>query len=167
MEYLYTEQAWSETLKEQESLLQYTSFTRDQALELGNLIVKFAKEKYNSAVAIRIIEEETVIFSYRMEGTVRDADWWMDHKVLGARYVGMSSLRALVASKYHEFDLDWKAWEHNVLGGCIPVFRKGGGRPFAYVVISGLDHYDDHMLIANAMAAQLGITIPQISRTAN
>lgn len=165
MEYLYTEKEWSPILKQQEEMLQYTSFTREEALELGNLIAKLAKEKYNGAVAIRIVEDETVIFSYRMAGTVRDADWWMDYKVIGARYVGMSSLRALTASKYGEFNLDWKAWDHNVLGGCIPVFRKGGGRAFAYVVVSGLEHYEDHMLVADAMAEQLGIEIPQIKRT--
>ena len=165
MECLYTEKAWSDILKEQEEKIAYTSFSRQQALELGLLIEKITREKYHGAVAIRIIEEECDIFSYRMEGTVRDADWWMNNKFIAARFVRMSSLRTLVSAKYGEFDIDWQAWNSYVCGGCVPVFNKNGGRPFAYVVISGMKHYEDHQIIIDAMAQQLGVEVPRIQRT--
>lgn len=162
MQCIYTEQVWSEIVKEQEEKLVYDSFSRAQALELGLLIERITREKYHGAVAIRIIEEETDIFSYRMEGSVRDADWWMQNKFIAARFMRMSSLRVLTAAKSGELDPPWQAWNTYVCGGCIPVFHKNGGRPFAYVVISGMKHHEDHQIIAEAMAEQLGIQIPGI-----
>lgn len=164
MECLYTEKAWSSVLKEQEEKIAYTSFPREKALELGLLIEKITREIYHGSVAIKIIEEESVIFSYRMEGSVRDADWWMHNKFIAARFVRMSSLRALVSAKYGEFEPMWNAWDSYVCGGCVPVLNKKGGRPFAYVVISGMKHYEDHQIIVDAMAEQLGVEVPRIYR---
>ena len=42
---------------------------------------------------------------------------------------------------------------------------KTGGRPFGYVVISGMKHYEDHEIIAEAMAEQLHVDIPKITKT--
>ena len=164
MNCLYTESSWAEICQKQEELLQYDSFTHEDALQLGLLIEKIAREKYHGAVAIRIIEEDTDIFSYRMTGSVRDADWWMNNKYINARFIRMSSLRALILAKNHELNPEWTPWNQYLCGGCIHVFNKKGGRPFAYVVISGMAHYEDHQIIAEAMATQLGVTIPEIKR---
>ena len=51
-----------------------------------------------------------------------------------------------------------------VCGGCIPVFMRDGSRPFAYVMVSGMEHWDDHQVIADAMAKQLGVEIPEIRK---
>lgn len=165
MQCIYTEQAWSPILREQEEKLSYSSFSRKQALELGLIIERITREKYHGAVAIRIIEEDDDIFLHRMEGSVRDADWWMQNKFINARFIRMSSLRALVAAKYGELEPAWQPWNNYLCGGCIPVFNKNGGRPFAYVVISGMPHYVDHQIIAEAMAEQLGVEIPEIRKT--
>ena len=165
MECIYTEANWAEILEEQENLLQYESFTREDALKLGLLIEKIAREKYKGSVAIRIIEEDSDIFSYRMSNTVKDADWWMQNKYINARFIRMSSLRALVLAKNGAFNPNWTPWNQYLCGGCVPVFNKKGGRPFAYVVISGMKHYDDHSVIVEAMAQQLNVKIPEIKRT--
>lgn len=165
MNCIYTEDSWIDICAKQEELLQYESFSREDALALGLSIIQIAKEKYHGAVAIRIIEEDSDIFSYRMTGSVKDADWWMNNKYIHARFIRMSSLRALVLAKNHEFNPDWTPWNQYLCGGCIPVFNKNGGRPLAYVVISGMAHYEDHQIIAEAMAKQLGVTIPEIKRT--
>ncbi|MDD6154856.1 MAG: heme-binding protein [Eubacteriales bacterium] len=159
---LYTEEAWLPVIKEQEQKLAYEKFTREDALDLGLKIIDIAKNKFHGSGAIRIVDEETVIFSYMMPGSVRDADWWMDQKFTGARFLGMSSLRALVESRYDRTGYDFNAWDHNILGGCFPVFNKAGGRPLAYVVFSGMQHYEDHQIIADAMAEQLGVEIPRV-----
>ena len=41
---------------------------------------------------------------------------------------------------------------------------KDGSRPFAYVMVSGMEHWDDHQVIADAMAKQLGVAIPEIRK---
>lgn len=164
MECIYTEDSWEEILEEQEKLLQYDSFTREDALELGLLIEKITREKFKGSVVIRIIEEDTDIFCYRMPNTVKDADWWMQNKYINARFIRMSSLRALVLAKKESFHPAWTPWNQYLCGGCVPVFNKKGGRPFAYVVISGMKHYEDHEIIVEAMAKQLHVTIPEIKR---
>ena len=162
MDCIYTEDEWEDILFRQEELLKYDSFTNEDALELGEIIIRITKERFNGAVDISIIKEDTDIFTYRMSGSVRDADWWMQNKYINARFIRMSSLRALVLAKKGELDPDWPAWNQYLCGGCIPVFNKNGGRPHAYVVISGMKHYEDHEIIAQAMAEQLGVAIPKI-----
>lgn len=162
MECIRTEEGWLDIVTKQESLLQYDSFSRNDALQLGLLIEEITREKFHGAVAIRIICEDDVIFSYRMEGSVRDADWWMENKYINARFIRMSSLRALLLAKKGELNPAWTPWNQYLCGGCIPVFNKKGGRPHAYVVISGMKHFEDHEIIAEAMAKQLNVEIPHI-----
>lgn len=165
MDCIYTESDWAALLEQQEKLLQYESFSREDALELGLLIEKITRTKFHGSVAIRIIEEDNDIFVYRMSGSVKDADWWMQNKYINARFIRMSSLRALVLAKNGEFAPQWTPWNQYLCGGCIPIFNKNGGRPFGYVVVSGMKHYEDHEIIAEAMAEQLHVDIPKITKT--
>ena len=166
MKNFYSEEGWNEILKEQERLLRYDTFTRKDALELGLLIAEIAEKEYHGSVAVRIVEDETVVFAYKMEGATLEADWWMTNKLAASRFTGMSSLRALTASRSGELEADWKVREENffVCGGCIPVFLRDGGRIFAHVMVSGMEHWDDHQVIADAMAKQLGVEIPRIQK---
>ena len=166
MKNFYTEEQWNEILKQQESVLCYDTFTRKQALELGLLIAEVTEKKYHGSVAVRIVEDETTVFAYKMEGATLEADWWMTNKLAASRLTGMSSLRALTASRAGELEASWKVREENffVCGGCIPVFMRDGSRPFAYVMVSGMEHWDDHQVIADAMAKQLGVEIPEIRK---
>ena len=81
MEEFYMEADWPEKIARQEEILRYTTFTRKQALELGLCIAKLAEEKYKKGAAIRIIEDNTVIFEYKMETTNPENDWWMGKKL--------------------------------------------------------------------------------------
>ena len=130
MKNFYTEEQWNEILKQQESVLRYDTFTRKQALELGLLIAEVTEKKYHGSVAVRIVEDETTVFAYKME------------------------------------EASWKVREENffVCGGCIPVFMRDGSRPFAYVMVSGMEHWDDHQVIADAMAKQLRVEIPEVQK---
>ena len=154
MKNFYTEEQWNEILKQQESVLCYDTFTRKQALELGLLIAEVTEKKYHGSVAVRIVEDETTVFAYKMEGATLEADWWMTNKLAASRLTGMSSLRALTASRAGELEASWKVREENF-------FVCGG---FAYVMVSGMEHWDDHQVIADAMAKQLGVEIPEIRK---
>lgn len=37
-----------------------------------------------------------------------------------------------------------------------PYIKENGSTPFSYVMVSELEHQEDHQIIADAMAAQLG-----------
>ena len=154
MKNFYTEEQWNEILKQQESVLRYDTFTRKQALDLGLLIAEVTEKKYHGSVAVRIVEDETTVFAYKMEGATLEADWWMTNKLAASRLTGMSSLRALTASRAGELEASWKVREENffVCGGCIPVFMRDGSRPFAYVMVSGMEHWDDRLVKTKTFA---------------
>ena len=99
MEEFYMEADWPEKIAKQEGILRYATFTREQALELGLVILDLAKNRYKKGAAIRIVEDNTVIFEYKMETTNPENDWWMGKKLAVSLQTGTSSLRAYVEGK--------------------------------------------------------------------
>lgn len=163
MKHFYWEPDWPARIAEQERILTYAAFTRDMALELGLKIRELAAEKYHGAAAIRILEDETEIFAFKMAGTSSENDWWMGRKLAVARQAGVSSLRAYVEAEAGLRDAFWQARPDNyaACGGCFPV-RMADGSVWAHVLVSGLHHHEDHQVIADAMAWQLGREIPSL-----
>ena len=163
MEEFYMEANWPEKIAKQEEILRYESFTREQALELGLTIIDLAKNKYKKGAAIRIVEDNTVIFEYKMETTNPENDWWMGKKLAVSLQTGTSSLRAYVEGKSGLLKPFWEARPENyaACGGCFPVIMRSG-EVFVRVLVSGMDHEEDHQIIADAMAIQLGKEIPSL-----
>ncbi len=164
----YWEKEWAGILAEQETLLQYPEFTRETALELGLNIIKLAGETFHKTAAIRIVEDGVIVFAHKMTGTSAENDWWTDRKLAVSRITGMSSLRSYVEAEAGRLDPVWLKRPENfaACGGCIPIFPAGGEKPWAHVIVSNLEHYEDHQIAADAMALQLGLHIPRIVRTA-
>lgn len=155
---------WVEIIAEQEQRLRYDSFSRQTALELGLKIIELAKDNGWGDAAVRIVEDNTTIFAYKMPGTSEENDWWMNRKLAVARRAGCSSLRAYVDAESGLRDAFWEERPANYAscGGCFPVLMADGTAPWAYVLVSGLAHYHDHQIIADAMAWQLQTEIPSI-----
>ena len=164
---VYLEKGWIDVLQKQEEILRYDKFDRDTALELGLKIIDVARNRFGERVACRIVEDTTVVFSYKDTGTSLENDWWMDRKLATTRLTGMSSLAATVRAEYGLFEPEWKDREDNfaLCGGCIPVLMKNDQRTYAYVLVSALPHYQDHQVIADAMAEQLQVEIPRITKS--
>ena len=160
----YWQPTWPEIIAKQEEILRYETFTRQMALELGLKILELAKAEYKQSAAIQIIEDGVVIFAYKMPGTDAENDWWMGKKLSTSRLTGTSSLRACVDSYAGLREPEWNERIGNfaACGGCFPVFRKDGKKPVHYVLVSGMEHQDDHQIMADAMAWQLGLDIPSI-----
>ena len=163
MEEFYMEADWPEKIAKQEGILRYATFTREQALELGLTILDLAKNRYKKGAAIRIVEDNTVIFEYKMETTNPENDWWMGKKLAVSLQTGTSSLRAYVEGKVGLRKPFWEARPENyaACGGCFPVIMEDG-TIFARVLVSGMDHEEDHQIIADAMAIQLKKEIPSL-----
>ena len=157
-------ESWVEILAQQEAALQYSEFTRQTALELGLKIAQLVQQRGWGHAAIRIIEDNCTIFSYKMPGTSQENDWWMDRKLAVSRRAGCSSLRAYVEAEAGLRDAFWEARPANyaACGGCFPVLMCDGTAPWAYVLVSGLAHYHDHQVIADAMAWQLDKTVASV-----
>lgn len=163
MEEFYMEADWPEKIARQEEILRWATFTRQQALQLGLCIAELAEKKYKKGAAIRIIEDNTVIFEYKMETTNPENDWWMGKKLAVSLQTGTSSLRAYVEGKTGLRKPFWETRPENyaACGGCFPVIMESG-EIFARVLVSGMAHEEDHQIIADAMAVQLGKEIPSL-----
>ncbi len=164
MEDFYFEEFWEDVLQKQRSILKYPSFNRDTAFELGLLIVEIAKTVYKKSVAIRIIEDETIIFSYKMDGTSSENDWWMDRKYATSRWSGLSSLETFVKARLKKIDTFWEGRIDNfaICGGCYPIELINGKKSPYTILVSGLPHHLDHQIMADAMATQLQKEIPSL-----
>ena len=155
------EKDWVDILQKQEDILQYDVFSREDALALGMKIAELAKEKYHGSAAIRILEDGMTVFAYKMSGSSPENDWWAKKKLAVSRQSNTSSLRAEAEAGLRE--AFWLARPDNyaACGGCFPVKMKAGPS-WACLLVSGLEHYEDHQVIADAMAWQLGKESPSI-----
>jgi len=165
MQEFYWKPGWLPIVEEQERLLRYDSFTYETAFELGLLIKKTVERRACGSAAIRIIEDGTMVFACKMPGTSLENDWWMDRKLNVARLAGTSSMRACLEAKSGMRRPFWEDRPDNyaACGGCFPIFLKTGEPPFAFALVSGLRHQEDHQVIADAMAEQLGIAVRSIA----
>ncbi len=165
MSNFYYQESWLEILKEQDELLRYDTFTRSMALELGLNILKLAESTYQKPLAVQIVEDGTIIFAHKMAGTSSENDWWMNRKLAVSRITGKSSLFSCVETEMGNPAPQWQERPDNyaVCGGCIPVFPTDGSTPWAYVLVSGMKHFEDHQVIADAMALQLDKKIRRVS----
>ena len=165
MEFQKWKMEWLEVVREQEERLRVDRVTADDALALGNIMVRLAREKYRKPAALRVVTNGQITFSFLMDGTDLNNCWWMDKKLNTCRVTGVSSLRSLVEvavgvrAMEPEFEM-----ENNfaLCGGCFPL-RGYDGKLFGWVLCSGLPHYCDHQLLVDALGEFLGVEVPEVT----
>lgn len=153
---------WLEILRRQEELLRVENMTADEVLKLGTIMIGIARENYPQPAAFRIITNGQVTFSFKMEGTSTNNDWWMDKKLNTSRITGVSSILSLVevAEGLRPAEPEFEIEDNFALcGGCFPL-RTPAGKLIGWALASGLPHYMDHQLIADALAEYLQVEIP-------
>ena len=164
MEFASYRPEWLETLKAQEALLRVEKLNSDAAMRLGTIMVRLAKEKYRRPVSVRIITGGQVTFSFLMDGTDLNNEWWMDKKLNTCRMTGVSSIRSLVevAEGLRPMEPEFEIENNFALcGGCFPL-KNAAGKTIGYALCSGLPHECDHQLVADALSELLGIKIPSL-----
>ena len=164
MEFASYRPEWLETLKAQEALLRLESLNSDEAMRLGTIMVRLAKEKYKRPVSVRIITSGQVTFSFLMDGTDLNNEWWMDKKLNTCRMTGVSSIRSLVevAEGLRPMEPEFENTNNFALcGGCFPL-KNAAGKGIGYALCSGMPHECDHQLIADALSELLGVQIPSL-----
>ena len=155
---------WLRPVVEQEEALVFEQFGQGDVFKLADRIMDLAQGKYGHGVSIRIIFENVTTFYCLMEGSTLENDWWMTKKLNVCDKTGVSSLRTALE---YEFGVkeprEWAKDEGNyaLVGGCIPIKLKDGEIK-GYAMVSALPHQLDHQLIADAMAAMLGVEIPSV-----
>ena len=147
--------------EKEESLLQFTAFTYEDALKLGLAINDLAKEKY-APVAIEIEINGLVIFHYSMPGSNGRNNMWVKRKANTVRAAQVSSLHGMEQREADGKDIvkDWglDPMEYAAIGGGFPIRIKGSGI-IGSVAVSGLPHRQDHQLIVEALADYLGVAL--------
>jgi uncharacterized protein (UPF0303 family) len=144
-------------LAAQEDELQFSSFTNDDAWELGSALVATARRD-QLAVAIDITRNGQQLFHAALAGTSPDNDSWIARKARVVNRFGHSSLyvredslsRGTTAEE--EFGLDPAQFAAH--GGAFPILVRSVG-PVGVVVVSGLPQVDDHRMVVAALRAHL------------
>ncbi len=151
-------------LKQQEDLLQFDSFTNEDAWKLGNLMVEEIKRRgIELTVSIRKVNGH-IVFAYSTPGSNLNHQKWTNRKFNMVNYMECSSLMATVIAHVNgrnlkEFGLSDA--EYKLCGGGFPVRVKGGGMTHV-ITVSALAHEDDHGFIVSCLSKYLGVDVPAL-----
>lgn len=135
------------TLLQQEEELQFDSFTNEDALQLGLLIVKIAKEEVGKGIAVHIENDRYPLFTHYMEGTSQDNIYWVNAKKNVVNHFGNSSL--YVGEMFRDQGTTFKDGsglplsDYQGEGGSFPILVRGKGKA-GTVTVSGLTGEEDH-----------------------
>jgi uncharacterized protein (UPF0303 family) len=140
-------------VEQEERELVFTSFSHDDAWQLGCLLVELATER-SLPVTIDIRRGGQQLFHATREGTVPDNDTWVERKVRVVQRFGVSSylmgLRAREKGTTFAAQHDLPLQQYAAHGGAFPV-RVGGAGVVGVVTVSGLPQADDHALVVEAV----------------
>ena len=145
-------------LAAEEEELQFSSFTNDDAWELGTALRELARRQ-GAPVAIDISRNCHQLFRAALPGATPDNDAWIERKQRVVHRFGHSTLH--VRQSYvergttfeEESGLDPQRYAAH--GGGFPVLMRSVG-PVGVLVVSGLPQLEDHRLIVAALRAHLG-----------
>ncbi|MGC5772742.1 heme-binding protein [Paenibacillus pabuli] len=134
------------TLDLLEKELEFTSFSHQDALEIGNLIVQYAQEN-NVAVAIHIERNRVPVFTHLMDGTSEENYVWLFRKKRVVDHYNHSSAfieeRFIQSGASHTEHSLLSTSEYQAVGGSIPIRVKGVG-VIGSVTVGGLTGELDH-----------------------
>jgi uncharacterized protein (UPF0303 family) len=145
-------------LATEEDELQLTSFTNDDAWDLGAALVATARRD-GAPVAIEISRNHQRLLHAALPGATPDNASWIERKSRVVHRFGHSSLYVRQASIERgttfeeQFGLDPRSYAAH--GGAFPVVVRDVG-PVGVVVVSGLPQLDDHRMVVTAIRAHLG-----------
>jgi uncharacterized protein (UPF0303 family) len=144
-------------LAAEEQELQFTSFTNDDAWDLGSALAAAARRD-GAPVAVEISRNGHRLFSVALPGATPDNASWIERKTRVVHRFGHSSLYVRQASVERgttfeeEFGLDPQQYAAH--GGAFPVLVRSVG-PVGVVVVSGLPQLADHRMVVAALRAHL------------
>ena len=144
-------------LAAQEDELQFSSFTADDAWELGSALVARGRRD-DLPIAVDITRNRHQLFHAALPGATPDNDSWILRKTRVVNRFGHSSLYVRESSLARgttfeeEFGLDPARYAAH--GGAFPILVRAVG-PVGVVVVSGLPQVEDHRLVVEALRDHL------------
>lgn len=129
-----------------EKELEFTNFSHQDALTIGNLIVQYAQEN-NVAVAVHIERNRIPVFTHLMDGTSEENYVWLfrkkrvvDHYNRSSAYINERFIQSGASHAEHSL---LPASAYQAVGGSIPIRVKGVG-VVGSVTVGGLTGELDH-----------------------
>jgi uncharacterized protein (UPF0303 family) len=146
------------TLEQQERDLVLTTFTNDDAWQLGCVLVELATDR-SLPVTVDVRRGTQQLFHAALEGTTPQNDSWVERKARVVVRFGASTLlvqlretaRGRTFGDAHGLPFA----EYAAAGGAFPVRVQGVGI-VGTVAVSGLTQQQDHDLVVEGIAAFLG-----------
>ena len=133
-----------------EDELTLTVFSNKEAVELGECVIKIAREK-NLPIATRVYIGDWIAFHASLPGSDAENDRWMARKVRTVTAKGHSSMcLRILAEEAGIAEKDWYAQnnlaesDHAIHGGAFPL--RVNGVHVGTVVVSGIPQAEDHGL---------------------
>ncbi|KAG0010428.1 hypothetical protein BGZ80_001497 [Entomortierella chlamydospora] len=143
-------------LLQDEKELQFSRFTNDDALTLGNIIVHLAKERVPyKGISILITRNGQVLFQHSMEGTTVDNEDWLRRKnntVIRLQHSSYYIGRELASKGLTDMEKTYRVSMNDYAchGGGFPLLIKDVGCVGA-IVVSGLKQGEDHLLVTQGI----------------
>jgi uncharacterized protein (UPF0303 family) len=145
------------TLAEQDATIRFTSFTHDDAIEVGLRVISFARERAQT-ISTSVWLGEQLVFQAALAGTSADNDGWMNRKCATVRRFDIASLT--IAKRMEAYGIDDPAAARMVdpmlyafNGGAVPI--RIGPTQVGVVVASGVNDFVEHDLVIEALTAHL------------
>ncbi|MHA7210950.1 heme-degrading domain-containing protein [Arthrobacter sp. MDT1-65] len=133
--------------------LQFTRFTNDDAVALGQLLVQLGVGR-NLPIAVSICKPNHILFRAALEGATPDNDHWLDAKSRTAQRYSVPSLLVGLRARRNGGRIEdnpmFDTSTHAAHGGSFPFYIRGVG-PVATVTVSGLPQLEDHRLVVEAL----------------
>lgn len=135
------------------SELQFPHFTKDDALNLGLLLVELGKSR-RLPIAIDISRADQVLFHVALDGATPDNEHWVRAKQRAAARYEIPSLLVGLRARLRGGRIEDQGWYDESVyaahGGCFPIYVAGVGA-VATVTVSGLPQQEDHDLVVEAL----------------
>lgn len=142
-----------EQILKQEQDLQFSRFTNQTAIELGNAILARATSM-GKLIVVDIRKNGQVLFHAKMDETGLSNDRWIARKANVVNHFGHCSYYMNVLYKSWNTTIQDNAFvdpmEYAAEGGCFPLLIRGVGA-VGTISVSGLSGEEDHEMIVSVL----------------
>jgi uncharacterized protein (UPF0303 family) len=143
----------TQELLQQEKNLVLSSFTNEDAISLGQELLKLALNQ-KSPVIVQVRIGEQIIFHSALTGSSSENDWWINRKYRVVEKFKHSSMYVRVSFEEKNQSFEEDSGLDNELyaahGGGFPITVSGSGI-VGVALVSGLPQVEDHKMIIQGL----------------
>lgn len=154
-------------VSQQEKDLTFSHFSSEDAYQIGTAI-KAAAEAAGRSVVISIAKGGETVFFHAMDSIKPINLHWLNRKIRTATLYRCSSYtvglrQKLNGGSFADSGLDPALYAG--VGGCFPVVVRGTGF-VGTIAVSGMEQFEDHQAVVDAVSAYLGVNTVSVLASA-